>query len=179
MAADATTIARPYAEAVFKHAAETGKMDLWSEMLEFLAAVVRDPSIAGVIADPKLDKARKGELLLEIGGGRLSDEGANLVKLLAQNVRLSVMPEIATLFERLKSEHEGAIDVVVTAAFAVNPAQEQALATALRKNLGREVRISSKRDPELIGGVLIRAGDLVIDGSVRGQLTQLANQLGI
>ena len=179
MAAEATTIARPYAEAVFKRAAETGKLDLWSDMLGFLAAVVHDPAMAGLIANPKLDKARKGDLILEVGGGRLSDEGQNLVKLLADNGRLTVLAEIATLYERLKNEHEGAIDVLVTSAFAVNPAQEQALATALRNKLGREVRITSERDPELIGGVRIRAGDLVIDGSVRGRLSQLANVLGI
>lgn len=179
MAAEATTVARPYAEAVFKRATETGKLDLWSEMLELLAAVVRDPAMAGLIANPKLDKARKGELLVEIGGGRLSEEGQNLVRLLARNGRLGVVPEIAALYERLKSEHEGAIDVLVSAAFAVSAAQEQSLADALRRKLGRDVRISTERDPGLIGGVRIRAGDLVIDGSVQGQLTQLANQLGI
>jgi F-type H+-transporting ATPase subunit delta len=179
MAGEATTIARPYAEAVFKRAVETGKLDLWSDMLEFLAAVTRDPAMAGLIANPKLDQAQKGELLLDIGGGRLSDEGQNLVKVLVQNGRLGVLAEIAALYEGLKSEHEGAIDVRVLSAFEVNPAQEQALAEALRRKLGREVRISSERDPELIGGVRIRAGDLVIDGSVQGQLSQLANELGI
>ena len=179
MAGDATTIARPYADAVFARAVETEKLDLWSDMLELLAATARDPALAGLIASPKLDKAQMTELMLDIGGGRLSDEGQNLVRLLAANRRLSVLPEIAALFEARKAEHEGSIDVHVTSAFAVMPAQEQQLAEALKRKLGREIRITSEQDPELIGGFRLRAGDMVIDGSVSGQLTKLAHELGI
>lgn len=179
MAADEITIARPYAEAVFQRAAETGKLDLWSEMLEFLAAAVRDPALSGLIASPKLDRSQMAELVLEIGGGRLSDEGQNLVRLLAANRRLAVLPGIARLFEQRKAEHEGTIDVVVTSAFELKPAQEKQLADALKRRLGRDVRITSEHDPELIGGFRLRAGDMVVDGSVAGRLTQLANELGI
>jgi F-type H+-transporting ATPase subunit delta len=179
MAADANTIARPYAEAAFSRAVETDKLDLWSDMLGFLGTVVRDPGLAGLIASPKLDRSQMTELMLEIGGGRLSDEGQNLVRLLAANGRLAVLPEIAALFEKRKAEHEGTIDVVVTSAFELKPAQEQQLAEALKRRLGREIRITSEHDPELIGGFRLRAGDIVVDGSVSGQLTQLANQLGI
>jgi F-type H+-transporting ATPase subunit delta len=179
MAADAITIARPYAEAAFDRAVATEKLDLWSDMLAFLAAVAREPAMSGLIASPKLDRSQMGELMVEIGGGRLTDEGQNFVRLLASNRRLGVLSEIAELFEARKAEHEGSIDVHVTAAYALKPSQEQALAAALKQKLGRDVRISSTEDPDLIGGVRVRAGDLVIDGTVAGQLGQLANELGI
>jgi F-type H+-transporting ATPase subunit delta len=179
MAADATTIARPYAEALFARAVETDTLDLWSDMLELLATAARDPALSGLIASPKLDKAQMTELVLDIGGGRLSNEGQNLVRLLVANRRLSVMPEIASLFAARKAAHQGTIDVQVTSAFALVPEQEQRLAEALKQKLGREIRITSEQDPELIGGFRLRAGDMVIDGTVSGQLVQLANELGI
>ncbi len=179
MAGDATTIARPYADAVFARAVETGKLDLWSDMLELLAMAVRDPALSGLIASPKLDLAQMTELMIDVGGVRLSEEGQNLVRLLTANRRLSVIPEIATLFEARKAEQEGSLDVEVTAAYELQPEQEQQLAAALKQKLGRDIRISSEQDPELIGGFRLRAGDMVIDGSVSGQLTQLAHELGI
>jgi F-type H+-transporting ATPase subunit delta len=179
MAGDTTTIARPYAEAVFARADETDKLDLWSEMLELLSAVVLDPTMAGAAANPLFDREDLANLMLEIGGGRLTDEGANLVKLLIHNNRLTLLPEIARLFDELKAEKDRMLKVHVISAFALKPAQEKQLAESLKKKLGREVSITSEKDPELIGGVHIRAGDMVIDGSVRGRLQQLANELGI
>lgn len=179
MAGDASTIARPYADAVFARAVETDKLDLWSDMLELLALAAKDPGLSGLIASPKLDLAQMTELMLDVGGGRLSDEGQNLVRLLAANRRLAVLPEIAALYAQLQAEHEGTLDVLVTSAFALMPAQEQLLAEALKRKLGREIRITSEQDPELIGGFRLSAGDLVIDGSVAGQIGQLANELGI
>ncbi len=179
MSADAITIARPYAEAAFDRAVETDKLDLWSDMLELLGAVSQDPAMAGLIASPKLDRNQMADLFVEIGGGRLSDEGQNLVRVLADNRRLAVLPEIADLFEQRKADHQGTLDVLVTTAFPLNPAQTQALELALQHKLGRAIRISSERDPELIGGIRVRAGDMVIDGSVASQLGQLANELGI
>ena len=101
------------------------------------------------------------------------------MKLLVENDRLAVLPDIAAMFERLRSEHEGAVDVVIESALAIDSTQEKVLAKALKRKLGREVRVSSEQHPELIGGVKIRAGDLVIDGSVQGQLDKLAHLLGI
>jgi F-type H+-transporting ATPase subunit delta len=179
MSADQITIARPYAEAVFSRAEDTDTLDLWTEMLGFLSVAVKDPALSGLITSPKLDRPQMAELILEIAGGRLNDEGQNLVRLLAANRRLGVLPEIANLFELRKAEHEGTIDVVVTSAFELKPAQEKQLAEALKRKLGRDVRISSAHDPELIGGFRLRAGDIVVDGSVAGRLTQLAHELGI
>ena len=179
MAGEDTTIARPYADAAFKRAVETGKLGQWSDALGLLAAVVQDPAMAGLIANPKLGKEQLVELVFDIAGDKLDDEAKNLVRLMVENDRLAVMPAVASLFEESKNAQEGALDVQVTAAFAIDSAQETALADALKAKLGREIRITSEQDPELIGGVRIRAGDMVIDGSVRGQLAQLANELGI
>jgi F-type H+-transporting ATPase subunit delta len=179
MSAEATTIARPYAEAVFGRAVETGQLDLWSDMLSFLALVVTEPLMSGLVARPKLDRDQMTGLMLEIGSGRLSDEGQNLVRMLAANHRLALVPEIARLFEQQKAEHEGAVDVVIESAYPVEPAEEQALAEALRRKLGREVRVTSAENPDLIGGVRMRAGDLVIDGTVQARLKRLAYELGI
>lgn len=179
MAAEATTIARPYAEAAFKRAVETGKLGQWSDALGLLAAVVQDPAMAGLIANPKLGKAQLTELMLDIVGDKLDDEATNLVRLMVENDRLVVAPAVAALFEERKNAQQGTLDVQVTAAFPIDSVQEAALAEALKAKLGRDVHLTSEQDPELIGGVRIRAGDMVIDGSVRGQLAQLANQLGI
>lgn len=179
MSQDLTTIARPYAEAVFARADETGKLDEWAETLEFLAAVAGDEAMADIIANPAVDRERKSALLLGIGEGRLSDEAQNLVRLLVENDRLAVLPDIASLYQQMKSEHDGAIDVEVVSAYALEPELEKELAAALKQKLGRNVRITSSNDPSLIGGVKIRAGDMVIDGSVAGALSQLANELGI
>jgi F-type H+-transporting ATPase subunit delta len=179
MAADAITIARPYAEALFARAEESGQLDQWSEMLSFLSAVVGDPAVAPIIANPLVDRQSQIELLLEIGDGNINEEGGNLIRLLVQNGRLSLVPEIESLFETLKAEKQRTLSVQVTTAYALKPEQEKSLADALKAKLGRDVTLSSEKDPDLIGGLRIRAGDLVIDGSVRGKLQQLANELGI
>ena len=179
MAGEATTIARPYADAAFKRAVESGKLGQWSDALGLLAAVVRDPAMAGLIANPKLSKPQLVELVFDIAGNKIDDEVKNLVRLMVESDRLIVMPAVAELFEAAMNAQQGTLDVQVTAAFPMDSAQESALADALKAKLGREVRITSEQDPELIGGVRIRAGDMVIDGSVRGQLAQLANELGI
>jgi F-type H+-transporting ATPase subunit delta len=179
MAADVTTIARPYAEALFERAVETDQLDLWSDILGLLAGAVRDPALSELIASPKLEKSQMAELMLDIAAGRLNDEGQNLVRVLVQNGRLSVLPDIARLFEVRKADHQGALDVEVTSAFALTPAEKKQLAEALKRKLGREIRITSTKDPRLIGGIRVRAGDMVIDGSISGQLAKLANELGI
>jgi len=179
MAGEDTTIARPYAEAAFKRAVESGKLGQWSDALALLAAVVKDPAMAGLIANPKLGKSQLTDLVFDIVGDKLDDEARNLVRLLVENGRLAVTPAVSMLFEEQKNAQQGTLDVQVTAAFAIDSSQEAALAEALKAKLGREVRISSDQDPELIGGVRIRAGDMVIDGSVRSQLAALANELGI
>jgi F-type H+-transporting ATPase subunit delta len=179
MAQEKTTIARPYAEAVFGHALETAELDRWSDMLGLLSAVVSSPEMSGLIANPKLPRARLQELLIDIASEHLSEEGQNLIKILVANDRLSVLPQIVEHFEQLKHANQGIIKVNVRSAHALDPAQQDELAVALKRRLGRDVEINVEQDPSLLGGISIRAGDLVIDGSVRGQLHKLANELSI
>jgi F-type H+-transporting ATPase subunit delta len=179
MAGHATTVARPYAEAVFELARDSGRLEAWSEMLGLLAAAMREPELAALVANPKLIPQQLSELMLDVGGDALDAEGRNFVKVLVENDRLAVLPEIAALYEERKREAEGLVKVQVTSAFPLAPGQTEQIASALRAKLGREVEITTLEDPSLIGGVRVRAGDMVIDGSVQGRLRQLANELGI
>lgn len=177
MAAESTTIARPYAQAVFKRALETKRLEEWDAMLATLAAIVQDPQVAGLIADPKTRGAQQADLLIGIAGEHLDQEGGNLVRILVENDRLAVLPEIVEIYEVLKNEQQGAIDVEVISAFEVSDDDEKKLATALKKRFGCEVALTSRTDASLIGGAVIRAGDKVIDSSVKGRLQQLASSL--
>ncbi|MES9843566.1 MAG: F0F1 ATP synthase subunit delta [Candidatus Sedimenticola sp. PURPLELP] len=179
MAGDTTTIARPYAEAVFARAQESGKLDEWSGMLKFLAEAVNEPALAGVIVNPKVDQEALAGLMLDVCGDHFDEEGQNLVKLLVQNDRLLIAGEIDALYEELKAESEKVLSVHVRSAYALEADQEKQIADALKQKLGREITITSEQDETLIGGVHIRAGDMVFDGSVSGRLQQLANELGI
>ena len=179
MAGDISTIARPYAEAVIARASESDKLDIWADQLSLLAGLVSEPSLHRVITDPLFGRAKLTDLLIEICGDNLDDEGRNLLKLLVQNDRLPVVPEMVEVYQKLKDESQQMLKVHVTSAFALKPAQEKSIADALKARFGREIIITSEKDPELIGGIHIRAGDTVIDGSVSGRLRQLSNELGI
>jgi len=179
MSGDTSTIARPYAEAVFARASESDKLDSWGEQLSLLAGIVSDSSMHRFIADPLFGRDKLTDLLIQICGDKLDEEGKNLVKLLIQNDRLQVIPEMVEIYQKLKDESQRVLKVHVTSAFALKPAQEKNIADALKVRFGREITITSEKDPELIGGIHIRAGDTVIDGSVSGRLQQLANELGI
>lgn len=179
MAQEKTTIARPYAEAIFARAQETGQLEQWSEMLQLLAAVSADPEIQALLGSPKVDLTTMQDLLAGIAGERLTDEGRNLVKLLLENGRLKVVVEITQLFEELRSQAAGTLDVRVVSAYPLETDQQTLLATALKQRLGREIAITTEADPTLLAGVRIYAGDLVIDGSLKSRLQQLATELSI
>ncbi len=179
MSVDAITIARPYAEALFSRAEETSSLDSWSETLELLAAIAQEPAMANAISDPLFDQADLIKLILDICGNKLGSEAQNLVQLLVENGRLSVLPEIATLYEQLKAESQQILNVHVRSAYDFTKDQQQQIAAGLKRKLGLDVTITSEQDETLIGGVHIRAGDLVIDGSIKGKIEQLANELGI
>lgn len=171
------TLARPYAVAVFKRAKETNSAKTWSNNLAFLATVLSDKSISCVINDPKIGKSQLSTLLLDICEGQIDQEGSNFLKLLIENNRLSLIAAIAEIFETYKAEDEGSIDVDVTTAFAFTKESKQSFNTTLEKAFGKKINMKIAVDSSLIGGVLVRAGDQVIDGSVRGQLQQLAQRL--
>lgn len=175
--AEIETLARPYAEAVFALAKQQQALPKWSQMLALLAEVASDERIAALAVDPRVSPAQLTGLLLDIGGTNLSEDAKNLVRLLVQNDRVMLLPIIATQYERLKADAEGVIDVEAIAAFELSSEQIKQITQSVQQKLGREVKLRTSVDKALIGGVIIRAGDLVIDGSVRGHLHDLAAQL--
>ena len=174
---DKTTIARPYAQAVFETATEESKLTEWSEMLGLLEAVVTDAQMKSVLTSPKLDAAALSDFVHGVCGDALSEKGSNLVKVLADARRLSFIPELSKLYEQLRAEAEGVIEVGVTSAYELSPEQEATISEAMANRLGRKVEITNDIDDSLIGGVIIRAGDSVIDASVKGRLKALATQM--
>ena len=172
-----TTIARPYAQAVFEIASEENKLTEWSEMLRLLDSVVTDARMKVVLTSPTLDAAALSDFILGVCGNALSETGKVLVKVLANARRLQFIPELIKLYEQLRAEAEGVIDVDVTSAYELSPEQQATISVAMAKRLGRKVVITSYIDDSLIGGVVIRAGDTVIDASVKGRLKALATQM--
>jgi len=175
--AETITIARPYAQAIFSLAQEQSDLKGWSEMLQFVAAVAADPQMVAVIDSPSFDNSQIADLFIEVCGDKLNDAGKNMIRALAENDRLTLLPEVAELYEVERATVEGTIVAEVTSATALNETQEKEIAEALSKRLGREVSLECKVDEALLGGAIIRAGDVVIDGSVVGKLEKLATAL--
>lgn len=172
-----STLARPYAEAVFRLARERKALAAWSDMLGLAAAVARDPQMNRLVDNPRVPRERFVAFFLDVCGKKIDKDGANFVRLLAENRRIQLLPEIAALYEELRASAESRIEAEVVSAVAVGADQLETIAAALKKRLGRDVNLATRIDPSLIGGVVIRAGDLVIDGSVRGKLKLLATHL--
>lgn len=175
--AEITTVARPYAKAAFQYAQAKSQLGAWSEMLGLLAGVVSDADFHALLVKPELSAGEQADVLLKVCGDKLNADVSNFVRQLAGNKRLDALPAISALFDTLRAEAEGALDVDVTAAYALDERQQQALAATLSRKLSRQVNLSCQVDAGLIGGALIRAGDLVIDASVRGKLGKLGATL--
>jgi F-type H+-transporting ATPase subunit delta len=175
--ADKTTIARPYAKAAFQEARGDQRLGNWSEALQVGAAVIEDASVRRLLGNPRVTPDELAQLVIDIAGTRLDDDGRNFVRTLAENRRLAYLPEISVLFDELKDKAEGVVDVTVTSAAPLDTNQQQSLSAALQRRLGRSVRLHCETDPALIGGAVLRAGDLVIDGSLRSRLERIAYEL--
>jgi F-type H+-transporting ATPase subunit delta len=175
--ADKSTIARPYARAAFEEARLGNKLEPWSEALHTGAAVVVDPRVEALLGNPHVTPEQLAQLMIGIAGTKLGEHGANFVRTLAANRRLAVLPEIAELFDTLKDAEQGVADVTVTSAAPLAAGQQQELSAALAKRLKRTVRLHCVTDPALIGGAVVRSGDLVIDGSLRTRLERIAYEL--
>ncbi|HRH80834.1 MAG TPA: F0F1 ATP synthase subunit delta [Thiobacillaceae bacterium] len=175
--AELTTIARPYAEAVARMAAEGNAWGKWSGMLAALAAVSSDPQVADLAGNPAVPGDTVAEIILGVCGDRLDNEGANLTRMLVENKRLVVLPEMARLFEDMKARQEGLLEAHVTTAFELSGEQLSALVGRLEQKFARKVTATQSVDPELIGGVIIAVGDEVMDASVRGKLSEMAATL--
>jgi len=175
--AELTTLARPYAKAAFGFADGANVLGSWSEMLALAGAVSQHPLLSKLLSSPTLTTEDKGRAFIEICGDQLSEQAGNFVKVLAENKRLELLPSIAQLFEAFKAQKEKSVEVELQSAFELPAAIQDKLAKALSVKLDRDVNVSSSIDKSLIGGVVIRAGDTVIDGSVKGRLAKLAEAM--
>ena len=170
--ANESTAARPYARAIFELASERGDYSTWSDRLAFWAAVVADPDMRDRLVRPGLTAADKAALMVEVSEG-LDEDSRNLLRLLAENERLVVLPDIHEQFEAQRREAEGEIEAHVISAYPLDDSQRERIVEALGARLARKVKLTSEVDEALLGGAIVRAGDLVIDGSVRGRLADL------
>ena len=170
------TVARPYAKAAFDFAVEHQGLDRWQQMLSFAAEVSRDDQVADLLSSA-LAPEHLANTFLAICGEQLDENGQNLIKVMAENGRLIVLPDVLEQFIQLRSAQESTIEVDVTSATPLNDNQMANLATAMEKRLSRKVKLNCKIDKSVMAGIIIRAGDMVIDGSVRGRLERLADVL--
>lgn len=171
--AESVTIARPYAEAVFRTAKESGAQGTWSQRLQRLALIAQDGDMAAVMGNPQLSAEQVGNLVIS-----LCDDNdtvlANLVRTLAENRRLALLPEISRLFDLAKSQEEGIKEAVVHSAFPIDDTQVKALVQELEARFGTKLTARVEVDASLIGGVRVTVGDQVLDASVRGKLDAMA-----
>jgi F-type H+-transporting ATPase subunit delta len=174
--AELSTLARPYAKAAFE-IAQQQSLDKWSDMLQTLKTVVTDETMSTALSEPKLSAQDKADLLIEVAGKDYNDEGKNFIRLLAENQKLSIVSEVSEQFEAYKYEAEGSLQADVLTAMPIDDARQQKLVDALTKRFNKTVTLNIVQQEDLIGGAIIRAGDLVIDGSVTGRLAQLEQTL--
>jgi F-type H+-transporting ATPase subunit delta len=175
--AELSTLARPYAKAAFEYARDNSALDDWARQLDTAAAVAADDALVAVLGNPSMTAQQQAATLTEVCGDTLGASMRNYIAILADNKRLGLLGEIAAQFATYKANQEKSVDVEVVSAFSMAEETTGKLAQVLGKKLEREVKVSTSTDESLLGGVLIRAGDLVIDGSVRGRLNKLAEAM--
>ena len=172
--AETVTIARPYAEAVFKLAQETGRFDAWSDTLQLMETVIRDTALAACIGNPNVSADNLQRLIEDVCGDRLDSAGKSFLQALQRNSRLSILPEIRNAFEALRLENEGIIEAQIHSAFPIDDAQVTGLVKKLESKYQRKVRAKVSVDSKLIGGIKIVVGDNVVDATVRGKLDAMS-----
>jgi F-type H+-transporting ATPase subunit delta len=175
--AEALTTARPYAQAAFEEALKLSDLKIWSEMLVSLSEAISYPEVREVVTSPRVAKSKIESLMEGLSGGNVSVQQRNFIRVLVENQRLLLLPEIAVLFEALRAEAERTVNVVVDSAFELSAAQQEKIISSLKARMGRDIKLVCKVNKELLGGVVIRAGDKVIDGSARTRLGEMANAL--
>ena len=174
---EAITTARPYAQAAFEEAQKKADLKGWSEALLSLAETVSYPEVRVVATNPRVTRAQLESLMEALLGSQASAQQRNFVRVLVDNQRLLILPEIAAIFETLRAEAEKTVNVVVDSAFELSAAQQEKIIGSLKKRMCREIKLVCKVNKALLGGVVIRAGDKVIDGSARTRLGEMANAL--
>jgi F-type H+-transporting ATPase subunit delta len=175
--AELSTLARPYAEAVFKRAKQSGNIEQWSSDVAFIATLAQDSSVIALLNNPRTSKSQLTELLLDVSQEQVGDEAKNLLKLLIENRRLALAPKIAELYAERVAEDQGYVNVRLFSAYALSKAEQSKYSAMLEKQLQKKVNAEVIIDKSLIGGILAKAGDKVLDGSIRGQIHQLAKRL--
>lgn len=175
--AEVATIARPYARAAFEFAQDARALPRWGELLDVAAAVAAEPAFDALIGNPKVTPAALADLVLGIAGDKADGHGRNFVQLLAQNQRLALLPEIARQYALLRAAAENTVDVEITSAMALTPEETEKFARALTRRLNRVVRLQPRVDASLIGGAIVRSGDFVLDGSLKGRLERLGQTM--
>ncbi|ARN73985.1 F0F1 ATP synthase subunit delta [Oceanicoccus sagamiensis] len=175
--AELSTLARPYARAAFEFAANADDLATWSKQLATAAVVANADNMVKVLTSPSLTSAQQATHFLEVCGDELTANAQNFIKVLADNKRLPLLPTISALFEEFKANREKSVEVEVATAFELDAAIQEKLATALSGKLERDVNVQTVIDKNLLGGVVVRAADVVIDGSVRGRLNKLAEAM--
>ena len=175
--AELSTLARPYAKAAFEYAVEAKDLQGWSDSLSLAASVAQQSTVEKLLSSPSATAAKQAEAVNDICGDELATACQNFISILSENRRLQLLPQISQQFEIMKANLEKAVDVDVVSASKLNAAQQKALSEALSAKLERKVNLQVSLDKSLLGGAVIRAGDTVIDGSIRGRLTKLAESL--
>ena len=171
-----TTVARPYAKAAFDFAVEANAIESWLEMLVFAAEVSKDATVNEYLSGgASVEQAT--DIFLKVCDVQLDSNGQNLIKVMAENGRLLVLPQVLTQFSELKAELEQEISVDITSAVKLKAAQQKVISAALEKRLARKVKLNCQVDATVLSGLIIKAGDMVIDGSIRGKLNRLATTL--
>ncbi|MCF6458316.1 F0F1 ATP synthase subunit delta [Pseudoalteromonas sp. MMG024] len=171
-----TTIARPYAKAAFDLAVEKGAVESWNEMLFFAGALASDEQVKALLSSIPSAK-EQADVIIKLGAEQINELGQNLIKLMAENERLAAIPAVATLYAEFKSEYDKEIDVDVVSATELSAEQKATLSAALEKRFARKVKLNCSVDANTMGGLVIKAGDTVIDGTVRGKLNRLSTTL--
>ena len=175
--ANNASIARPYAKAVFDLAQETGTFDAWTTALVNLAAIGNDESFKTLVNDPRVDGSKVAELLIDLSKDTLPEGGTNLINLLVQNDRISALTNIGQQYADLVAKAQALVNAEVVSAMALTQDQKSSLTSALEARLGMKVKLEETIDADLVGGAIVKAGDMVIDGSVSGQLNKLSVEL--
>jgi F-type H+-transporting ATPase subunit delta len=172
-----TTIARPYAEAAYQQAKLEGQVESWANAVELLSLIVQEPAVAERLNHPRVSREQLADLVLTVGGEAFSGTRENFVKVLLEGSRLGYAPEIFAQFHQLKAEDENTLDVEVISAYPLDEAAQRSIASAVQEKMGKEVQMTTTVDDSLFAGVVVRAGDQVIDLSLRGRMNQLTSQL--
>jgi len=175
--AESVTIARPYAEALFLTAKESGNLAKWSEQVSLLAQVAANPEAREAIGDPNVAAPQLADLFRSACGTAVDSELSNFIQLLSKNDRLALLPEIGALYESYKQAEEGIKQAMIVSAFPIDASQVNALVPQLETVFKSKLEASVSVDPELIGGIKVIVGDQMLDASVRGKLDAMATAL--